>query len=207
MRIANDFLVLGDLRPQRYLNQDIRHDVIRFSDEIESMFGPATNEWELKGIVFKDEDSSPCIFFPKDTPGAVMIHLTANAVHNIEYAKFQLAHEIVHCLSPSGTSSTNVFEEGMAAWYQQRLATLELDNRVQLGDKRYAAARILFNRMQKKCKDAVKSLRLIEPNMWKINKATFIRANVCLNAGLISLLTMPFSEFDPFPVLKKEDKG
>ena len=65
----------------------------------------------------------------------------------------------------------------------------------------------MLNRMRKKCKDAVKSLRLIEPNMWKINKATFIRANLWLNAELISMLTMPFSEFDPFPVLKKEDKG
>ena len=150
MRIASDFLVYGEQRPRRYSNQDILRDVVRFSSDIEFKFGPATEAWELKGVVFRDEDKSPCIFYPDDFPGKVMINLTANAVCDIDYARFQLAHEMVHCISPFGTASAKVFEEGMAAWYQQRLAVKELDNRVKLNDEKYIAARRLFNRMQKK---------------------------------------------------------
>ena len=48
---------------------------------------------------------------------------------------------------------------------------------------------------RKKSKDVIKALRVVEPNMWKIDETTFVKANVCLGIELIRALLMPFSDF------------
>ena len=196
MRIE-DLQIYGNVRPEGYLNGMVLNDIRCISSDIEKRFGPAVNEWALGGIDFDVAEEQPCLFYPYSRPGTVIIKLAGPALTSIDFARFQLAHELVHCINPSGQKSANVLEEGMAAWYQQCYSTKVLKGRVQLGDEKYKAARQLFNKFIKKSKvkDSVIKVRTIEPYLYKVTHDVFVNAGISLPSDLETLLLARFEDF------------
>lgn len=196
MRFSEKFKVIGDIRPLDYSDAEIQHDVMSWVLELENMFGPATDEMSFGGVYSNASDNDgPCIYYPYDYPREVMVQLVGLALRDKNVARFQLAHEMVHCLSPSGKVSAKVFEEGAAAWYQQRLSTKEMNGIVMLGNPRYMAARKLYMKLCKKNKDAIKRLRQIQPKMWEISGETFSAAGLSVSAELQKGLLCSFEDF------------
>lgn len=194
MTISPHFGVWGE-SPKGYSKENILKDVTSWASEIEEFFGPATNQYSVKGVQFSREDDEPCIFYPTDYPDTVIIRVVGAALTDKDVARFQIAHELVHCLSPSGTQCAKVFEEGMAAWYQQRFSEKYLNGRVGLGNARYKAARKAFMKAYKKDKNFVVKLREVEPEMWKIEKGLLRQLCSKVSDEWINILSMPFNEF------------
>lgn len=196
MRIE-DFHIHGNVRLERYTDEMILNDVRCISVDVEKRFGPAVNEWIMGGIIFDTKENQPCLFYPYARQGVVMIKLVGPAITSIEFARFQLAHELVHCLNPSGGQLSNVLEEGMAACFQQSYATRMLKGRVRLGDEKYTAARKIFNKLVKKSNvpNPIMRLRSVEPYLHKITHETFAAAGIILPSELEKSLLMKFEEF------------
>ena len=55
MKISKRFEVMGPV-PKGYSQQDIYEDVVAFSEEVEAIFGPATDEYEMGGVIFAYDD-------------------------------------------------------------------------------------------------------------------------------------------------------
>lgn len=196
MRVE-DFQIYGNGRPDGYADEIILNDVWNISADVEKRFGAAVNEWALGGIAFDADEEQPHLFYPYSRPGIVIIKLVGPALKNIDFARFQLAHELVHCINPSGGNLANVLEEGMAACFQQSYATRMLKGRVRLGDAKYIAARKLFNQFVKKSKvpHPIARLRSVEPYLHKITHETFATAGITLSPELEKSLVMKFEDF------------
>lgn len=203
--LIDNFTIYGRVRPDGYVDEKILSDVMSISADIESRFGLAVTDWVLGGVIFDAKDNQPCLFYPSGRQGVVLIQLVGPALSNVDFARFQLSHELVHAINPSGLNGANVFEEGMAAWYQQCYSTKVLKGRVQLGGEAYKSARQLFNKFIKKSKvkNPVIKVRSIEPNLYKVTHDVFVNAGIILPSDIETLL---LTKFEDFRVQKESEK-
>lgn len=87
--------------------------MIRLAEE---KFGPRDMTYTPVGIEFIDRDY-PCICYVGNCKH-VAIQLTKNCLSDPAMACFQLAHEAVHLLSPSGGNNGSNLDEGLASHFQ-----------------------------------------------------------------------------------------
>lgn len=104
----------------------------------EQKYGKRDTSWTILGIEFHQR-KIPKLWFPGIKPGTkprinegkkqIIIQLTENSVNNEKRALFQLAHEVIHILSPQvGRDTASVFEEGLAVYFSvQYLKAIHLD--------------------------------------------------------------------------------
>ena len=106
----------------------------RFIADMECLFGPRDRSFTLIGIVIdRTPGNVPQLWFPDsgippgDAEGRskhVVVRLSRNALTDPARARWQLAHECVHLLNPWNkrvdARQTNMLEEGLAAWYQNK---------------------------------------------------------------------------------------
>jgi hypothetical protein len=90
-----------------------------FLYELEQRYGQRNKEWTLLGIEFSGQ--IPMIWFPGNN-GNVSIMLSESASVNPAQAIYQLAHESVHILSPSGGRIALNVEEGMANAFAREIS-------------------------------------------------------------------------------------
>ena len=89
----------------------------RLSDMLhmaEELFGPRDPSYTILGIEFVSDNSR--IWYPGNR-GHIVIQLDPSAATNILQACYQMAHETVHLLSPSGGQNGTNFEEGVACYF------------------------------------------------------------------------------------------
>ncbi len=92
-----------------------------FLREAESRYGPRDRAWTPLGIEFYGD--IPHLWFPGNC-GNVSIMLTDTARLDQRQAIFQLAHETVHLLAPTGGAHASVFEEGLATLFSHEMSPL-----------------------------------------------------------------------------------
>ena len=127
--------------------------------EAEQMFGPRDMSYTPVGIEFYG--NRPQVWYP-GTNKHISIILTDSAREDPPQAVFQLAHEVVHILSPSVGVSAPVIEEGLSALFQQR-ASDNYNLNLVIVSKPYIEAANLTNRLLKGRIDVIRRLRKIEP--------------------------------------------
>jgi hypothetical protein len=88
-------------------------------NEAETRFGPRDKKWTPVGIEFCG--AIPHVWYPGDR-NHVSIMLTDNAREDARQALFQLSHEIIHLLAPTGNNSTLVIEEGLATCFSTEIS-------------------------------------------------------------------------------------
>jgi hypothetical protein len=81
---------------------------------IEEMFGERDPSYTILGVEFGGD--IPMIWYPGNRRH-VAIRLTTSAASYPQQACYQLAHEAVHLLAPSGGKNANNFEEGVATYF------------------------------------------------------------------------------------------
>ena len=162
-----------------------------FLYEAEARFGPRDQSYTPLGIEFHGD--RPKIWYPGDRKH-ISIMLTDGARQDTNLAMFQLAHETVHLLAPSGGADANVFEEGLAAINQQAVSeSWQLG--YQLNSKPYERAASLANEILKLGPNTVKSLRRSEPAIHRWTPSFFIE-NTGISRSLANKLCRPFIEFE-----------
>ena len=80
----------------------------------EKLFGPRDPSYTILGIEFGPDN--PRIWHPENRRH-IVIQLSPSAATNMSRACYQMAHETVHLLSPTGGKNANYFEEGVACYF------------------------------------------------------------------------------------------
>lgn len=81
----------------------------------EELFGKRDRSYTILGIEFGPDN--PRIWYPSDNRRCVIIQLGLRAATDMSRACYQMAHETVHLLAPSGTRNATNFEEGVACYF------------------------------------------------------------------------------------------
>jgi hypothetical protein len=87
--------------------------------DAEQHYGKRDHSWTLLGIEFSS-DHQPKVWYPysKDNEKFIIIQLTQKAYCQEKIAIYQIAHEVIHLLSPLGAGQkSNVLEEGLATYF------------------------------------------------------------------------------------------
>lgn len=80
----------------------------------EELFGKRDHSYTPLGIEFYGD--IPMVWYPGNCKH-IAIRLSLNAAFDSRRALYQLAHETVHLLSPTGGRNSINFEEGVATWF------------------------------------------------------------------------------------------
>jgi hypothetical protein len=115
-----------------------------------------------------------------------------NATDNVGYACYQIAHECIHLLSPSGGNSALVLEEGLATAFSEDYVKREFNLTIGTGLASYTNAAKLVRELLSLEPNAIKMLRAFEPSFNKISMNTFIQAGLKAPQELICGLLVPF---------------
>lgn len=138
--------------------------------DIQNRYGKRDESYTLVGIEFV-ENGGPQIWFPGDC-GNIVIQLAINSLDNNEIACFQLSHECVHLLSPTGRLKANYLEEGLACYYSKIYMDKEfnLDTTSWIYEiEKYKIAYELVAKLISSNENIIKKLREIEPSFYNIS--------------------------------------
>ena len=83
--------------------------------EAERQYGPRDPSYTIVGVEF--EETGPRIWYPGDRRH-VVVQLGTSCLDHPDRAMYQLAHEALHLLFPTGGSNANNLEEGLATHFQ-----------------------------------------------------------------------------------------
>lgn len=161
----------------------------RILQEVETLYGKRDQSWALLGIEFGP--GSPQLWYPRGLKN-IVIQLASNALDDTPLACYQLAHECVHLLSPTGGNNAPVFEEGVATVFSEDYVkrTFDLEISADLGS--YSAAAALVRELLLIDPQSIFKLRSVEPAFTLITEDTFKKAGVQAPSELIQQLLMPF---------------
>ncbi|WMD24007.1 hypothetical protein RAS12_30715 (plasmid) [Achromobacter seleniivolatilans] len=155
----------------------------------EHAYGRRDQSYTLLGIEFREED--PQIWYPGNC-GHIAIQITTDVINDMPMACYQLAHECVHLLSPTGERVVNAFEEGLATYFAHKYVQEEFGRYVPDSYASYAAAKNLVAELLALDSDAVKVLRRVEPTISKITAEQITVAYPSLNPATAAALAAPF---------------
>ncbi|EOG5420753.1 hypothetical protein ACLE0S_002546 [Cronobacter malonaticus] len=167
--------------------------------ELQELYGPRDLSWTFVGVAFWEQ--GPMIWYPskniKPHSKQVAIHLSAQAFSNNKEAMYQLSHECVHLLAPSGRRGAPVMEEGLAYRYSreilERVFSHPLDQPYGKADNYVAAGRAV-GKLLEHDSEAIRKLRVVQPAFYEMTPATFTEAGMQVPAELIAELLRPFNQ-------------
>lgn len=161
--------------------------------ELERKYGPRDLTYTPLGVEFHGD--IPHIWYPGNCKH-VAIRLSMAALPNPSRALYQLAHECVHLLSPSGGSAAPVLEEGLATIFSEDYALRICKQHFTPELPAYASAAADLRELLEIEPFAVERLRNVEPAFYKMGLETFVQAGLGeVPANLRDRLLMPFSDF------------
>jgi hypothetical protein len=128
---------------------------------VESRFGARDRSYTILGIEFGVD--VPHLWYPGNCKN-IVIQLAANAMNDHYLARFQLAHECVHLLSPTGGQCATVLEEGLAVVFSEDYVSPNAAGISPVDDDpKYAASGSLVRQLLSAKPDLIERLRAIEP--------------------------------------------
>ena len=161
--------------------------------EIEDIFGDRDKSWTILGVEINFKSSVPQNWHPGGRERKnIVFQLVPPADRSLINANYQLAHEVVHSLSPNIGLPVNVLEEGLASWFAMYYVNKHFGVIMQERLNSYMVAREVVERLLATDKNVVKKLRSVEPCFKKITRGTFEEARVFIKPELISALLSPF---------------
>ncbi|MCK5902808.1 MAG: hypothetical protein KAG28_06640 [Cocleimonas sp.] len=176
----------------------------RLSDVLqnaEQRYGKRDQSWTILGIEFSHQ-KQPAIWYPsvKDGRKHLIIQLTETTANDKKQALYQLAHEVIHVLSPSGEQGSTVFEEGLAVYFAinyLKSLNYKLNARYISGQK-FKKAYQLVNNLYERFKHPEIRIKRLRKQVKKTSDITadqFTMAFSGLNKATAKQLATPFSSW------------
>lgn len=132
----------------------------------EEMFGPRDAEYSILGVEL--HGTKPQVWYPGNRKH-VIVQLAESCITDMPRACFQMAHESVHLLSPTGGSNATYFEEGLAEYYSRHYMRSSFGNPNWRSDvESYLIACKMIEPHLNKRPDAVKTMRESQPAISQI---------------------------------------
>lgn len=172
--------------------------------EAQKQFGVRDKEWTLLGVDFT-KDQAPSIWYPfsGDDQKMIGILITQQAANNEKEAIFQLAHEVIHTLSPTGPNNSSlVFEEGLASHFSVH-APRKLG--ISIAPDYFASGkyRSAYQEVEKlyaiypDASERIKKLRLEIRSFSDLDEATFRKQFPQLSSRHVKTLLTRFDQWNP----------
>lgn len=163
-------------------------------NESEQLFGERDKSWTILGVEINVRGDTPQNWYPGGRKCKHIVFQLTGPSHLDEVnANYQLAHEVIHALSPVVGEFSNVMEEGVATWFARYYVFKNFKVPYYEGLQSYKNARELVEQLLTIDKEAVRKLRYIEPNFKRMTERVFRDAGIEAEDELIGKLLMPFS--------------
>jgi hypothetical protein len=159
--------------------------------DAECRYGKRVNKWTILGIEFREE-GLPQLWYPGDC-GNVVVQLTVACLNDLPWACYQMAHESIHLLSPSGGRYGTALEEGLADIYSSVYMKEKFDDASwRSGNARYELASGRVRQFLSSCPDAIRVLRRREPTLSRITADLIKETYPDIELGFAEALTQRF---------------
>jgi len=156
----------------------------------EEKYGQRDYSYTILGVEF-NQDGRPRIWYPGDCKH-VVIQISMNCIHDMNRAVFQVAHEAIHCLCPTGSKMVNVLEEGLANLFSIEYAFANGHGLWEASEKEYSDASELVRQLLSFDTEIIKKLRAIQPTISFIDKDLILKVNPNVPENLAEKLTVRF---------------
>ncbi len=127
----------------------------------EMQFGPRDPSYTILGIEFAG--TRPMIWYPGDCKH-IVIQLTEDCLTDLPRACYQLAHECIHLLSPTGQQHAINLEEGLATLYGEEYATQWFNTPRNCGTANYERAKSAAARALSRNPAFIREIRRHKPS-------------------------------------------
>lgn len=151
----------------------------------ETLYGQRDRSYTIHDIVMSNEDQPGINLIDKRT---VTISLGKDCIRpTTDITRYQLSHEIIHCLQPNKQQNVTFLEEGLAVYY-----SLQCSSNIRISSLKYKIAYDLVNELLAYDNELIKKARTYESNLSRLTPTILL--NVCHNIPiyLISELTKKF---------------
>jgi hypothetical protein len=139
----------------------------------EKMFGERDKSYTILGTEFYS-GSMPQVWYPGNRKD-IVIQLTQEALTDEQQACYQLAHESIHLLSPTGGSNANILEEGLATYFAGLYMDTSFPNsNWHPTETKYKEAMELVKKLLYTDSNIIKGIRLKQPVISKITEKDFL---------------------------------
>lgn len=160
--------------------------------QAEQAFGKRDMTWTILGVEFYHLPN-PQVWYPGNR-NHISIQLTINCLTNFNEGVYQLAHEVVHCLSPTGGRfPATVLEEGIATFFAVDYATRNgHGDYSHIADPRYLNAFNLYQQLTTISPNIIRDIRLSHPTISQLTALDLTNFNNQIPADLADQLTNVF---------------
>ncbi|WP_225784646.1 hypothetical protein [Xenophilus sp. Marseille-Q4582] len=155
----------------------------------EQAHGARDMSYTILGIEF--EASGPKLWFPGNC-NFIAIQLSFDAANDMVLGCYQLAHECIHLLSPTGSSQANVLEEGLATCFARNYVSEVFGAKINTTIASYQHAAELADELLAIDPNAIRELRMIEPVISRITARQMIERYPSLETATAAALEAQF---------------
>ena len=157
----------------------------------EERFGPRDKDYTILGIEFVD--GIPQIWYPSNCKH-IAIQLGIECMNDNSQACFQLAHEAIHLLSPTGEpKNATVLEEGLAALFSREYSKTVFPNDWKKPSSlNYQDALEKVEFLTALYPSVIRTLREKEPTMLRITADLIKEMYPDIDPDFAAALTLPF---------------
>lgn len=155
----------------------------------EAQFGERDLFYTILGVEFIE--GGPQISY-RSNYKHIVIQLGFECLDKPDRAYYQLAHECVHLLSPTGGRNATVLEEGLATYFSEQYIHDYFGVNWHSSMESYETASVLAQRLLMLDPDAIKHLRREEPVISKISKELLLKHYPALGEEVAGKLAEPF---------------
>jgi hypothetical protein len=155
----------------------------------EAQFGERDRSYTILGVEFVE--SHPQIWYPGNCKH-IAIQLGVECLHNNVRACYQLAHESIHLLSPTGGGNATVLEEGLATYFSRQYVHEQFDEDWRAAIASYNEACALVEQLLKLDEQAIKHLREEEAVISRISGELLLKHYPALGEEVAEKLGQPF---------------
>lgn len=157
--------------------------------EAERIFGKRDQRYTILGVEFIK--NGPCVWYP--FVDHIIVQLSLECLAEEERMLFQLAHEVVHCISPCLHGEVTYLEEGAAVWFQlMRIKEYGYDWHI--SEENYKKALELYEELHLQHPEAIRVLREKQPNISKIEYKDIVERFPDISRTTAKELTKPMFE-------------
>lgn len=160
----------------------------------EESYGERDRDWTVLGIEFGPD--RPRIWYPGNCQH-IVVQLDPNELDDERLACYQLAHECVHLLAPTGNNEATVLEEGLATVFAEGWVTAKFKGTKRsdyTNDPAYRNAAAAVRGLLEVHQDAIRRLRSVEPVFDRMTPETFHRAEISLGKERVDRLLKRFNQ-------------
>lgn len=159
-------------------------------NQVETLYGSRDTSWAILGVEIGGD--IPHLWYPGNR-NHVLVQLGITALDDHYQACYQLAHETIHLLSPTGTAHAPVIEEGLATVYSDDYMKSEFNLTWCPDVASYASAASLVRELLAVNQNAIRILRTKTPSFCELKEESFAIAGLNIHHQLATDLVKPFN--------------